>query len=88
MNTLVFGKEFRNLPKILSVFAEIVQVETTETLLITAATRTEILQVLQSMQQQFPGPLLQQAFNAVPPTHQQRLQKIMSGQIPPITEQQ
>lgn len=80
-NTMVFGKDFKNLPKILSIFAEIVPTEPTETALVTQQTINDIVQVLQTMQKQFPGQLLQQAFLSVNPENQVRLQNIMSGKI-------
>jgi len=85
-STQVFGQSFRNLPKVLLIFSHIVPVEPSEEPFITLATRTEIVQALQSMQQSFPGQLLQEAFMNIPQDSQQRLQKIMSGQLPRLDE--
>lgn len=86
-NALVFGSDFRNLPKVLSILSEIVQVNPEDPLLITLNTHNDILQLLTQMQQQFPGQLLQQAFGAISAENQQRLQRIMTGSVPPPSSQ-
>jgi len=73
INQHVFGNNFQNLPKVLTIFATIL-----DSNLVEPETNKTIIQILQQMQQQMPGQLLAGAFGAITQENQSKLQYVLS----------
>jgi len=69
-NSYVFGENYSNLPKILSIFGYIILSEFVE-----EATDQIIISVIKDMQTHLP--IFQEAFNSIEQTHQKRLSKFL-----------
>jgi len=79
--TVVFGANYKNLPKLLSIFARVL-----ETDLVTQETAADIYAFLTQMQQKLPGELLKAAFQAISQDDQLKLQrKPNASASPPST---
>jgi hypothetical protein len=69
-SAVVFGNNYKNLPKLLSIFARVL-----ETDLVYQDTAADIYAFLQQMQQALPGELLKAAFQAISADDQSKLQR-------------
>jgi len=67
-NNLVFGANYKNLPKVLSVFAQILGTD-----LISTEGTNSIKEILNHMKQSFPADLLQSAFGSITAAEQQKI---------------
>jgi len=72
-NSRVFGQNYQNLPKILSIFAHVFGSD-----LIDSKTGERIITILKKMQQAFPAAALQQAISILPTEQQKKLQQLFT----------
>jgi hypothetical protein len=69
-NSHLIGQNYQNLPKILSIFAHVL-----DSNLIDSQTGERIVNILKKMQQMFPATTLQQAISLLPTEQQKKLDK-------------
>lgn len=70
-NSHLIGQNFQNLPKVLSIFAHVLDSE-----LIDSQTRERIVNILKKMQQTFPAATLQQIIGLLPNEQQKKLGQV------------